>query len=89
MRIVKKKSQPQLSAMADNFGYRLLCCYFLSLLFIFKNSEKAVLLSSWYVYFCDFKYSIGVGIYNILTKKKVGPAQPQLSMADNYQRIGA
>jgi hypothetical protein len=29
--------------------------------------------------------SIGVGICDILTKKKVGPAQPQLSaMADNY-----
>jgi hypothetical protein len=46
---VKKKSQPHLSVMADNFGCRLLCCYFLSLLLIFKNSEEAVLLPSWYI----------------------------------------
>src|ERR1700735_4500201 len=47
--IVKKKSQPQLSAMADNFGYRLLYCYLLNLLLIFQKSEKAVLLPSWYL----------------------------------------
>jgi hypothetical protein len=32
-----------------NFGYGLLCYYFLSLLLIFKNYEEAVLLSSWYI----------------------------------------
>jgi hypothetical protein len=47
--IVKKKSQPQLSAMADNFGYRLLYCYLLNLSLIFQKSEEAVVLPSWYI----------------------------------------
>ena len=45
----KRNTQPQLSAMADNFGCRLLSCYLLSLLLIFKKSEEAVLLASLYI----------------------------------------
>ena len=47
--IVKKNSQPQLSAMADNLGYRWLCCYFLNLLLIFQNSEEAILFHLWHI----------------------------------------
>ena len=41
------------SAMADNFGCRWLCCYFINLLLIFQNSEQnseeAVLFYSWHI----------------------------------------
>jgi hypothetical protein len=41
------------SAMADNFGCRWLCCYFINLLLIFQNSEQnseeGVLFYSWHI----------------------------------------
>jgi hypothetical protein len=91
--IVKKKSLPQLYAMADNFGCRLLCCHLLSLLLIFQKSEEAVLLPSWYIslgflfVICNKVLVVEYAIFDL--KSRCSTATSYLPWQITTQRIGA
>jgi hypothetical protein len=88
---MKKNSQPQSSAMADNFDY----CYFLSLLLIFRKYDEGVLLPSWYInlqfifVICNTVLVVEYAILeHICNRFRISGAKHQILVGPNLDNCG-